>query len=36
MLEDGGFRVDGWFGDWDRTPVAASSPEVIVLATRPD
>jgi SAM-dependent methyltransferase len=34
LLEDVGFRIDGWFGDWNRTPVTASSPEVIVIATR--
>lgn len=34
LLEDVGFRIDGWFGDWDRTPVTTSSPEVIVIATR--
>jgi SAM-dependent methyltransferase len=33
MIEDVGFRIDGWFGDWDRTPVTPS-PEVIVVATR--
>jgi SAM-dependent methyltransferase len=34
LLEDVGFRIDGWFGDWDRTPVTATSPEVIVVAIR--
>jgi SAM-dependent methyltransferase len=34
MLEDVSFRIDGWFGDWDRTPVTPASPEVIVVATR--
>jgi SAM-dependent methyltransferase len=34
LLEDVGIRIDGWFGDWDRTPVTASSPEVIVVAGR--
>jgi SAM-dependent methyltransferase len=33
LLEDVGLRIDGWFGDWDCTPVTASSPEVIVIAT---
>jgi SAM-dependent methyltransferase len=32
LLTEEGFAVEGWFGDWDRTPVSASSPEVIVLA----
>jgi ubiquinone/menaquinone biosynthesis C-methylase UbiE len=34
LLESGGFRIEGWFGNWDRTPVTASSPEVIVVAAR--
>jgi SAM-dependent methyltransferase len=33
LLEEAGFRIDGWFGDWDRTPVTTSGPEVIVVAT---
>jgi len=33
LLTRSGFRIDGWFGDWDRTPVSASSPEVIVVAS---
>jgi SAM-dependent methyltransferase len=33
LVEEAGFRIDGWFGDWDRTPVTPSSPEVIVIAT---
>lgn len=33
LLEEAGFRIDGWYGDWDRTPVTLSSPEVIVVAT---
>jgi ubiquinone/menaquinone biosynthesis C-methylase UbiE len=32
LLAQAGFTVEGWFGDWDSTPVTASSPEVIVLA----
>ena len=27
-----GFRIEGWYGDWDRSPVTPTSPEVIVLA----
>jgi SAM-dependent methyltransferase len=34
LLSEAGFAVEGWFGDWDRTPVTASSPEVIVVARR--
>jgi hypothetical protein len=36
LLREAGYRIDGWFGDWDRTPVTPSSPEVIVVATRPE
>jgi SAM-dependent methyltransferase len=36
LLEGAGCRIDGWFGDWDRTPVSSASPEVIVVATRPN
>jgi len=32
MVEEAGFRIEGWFGDWDRSVVTATSPEVIVLA----
>jgi ubiquinone/menaquinone biosynthesis C-methylase UbiE len=32
LLEEAGFEVEGWFGDWDRTALTRSSPEVIVLA----
>jgi SAM-dependent methyltransferase len=35
LLEDVGFRNDGWFGDWDHTPATQSSPEVIVVASKP-
>jgi SAM-dependent methyltransferase len=35
LLEGAGYRIDGWFGDWDRTPVTSASPEMIVVATRP-
>jgi ubiquinone/menaquinone biosynthesis C-methylase UbiE len=34
LLAHAGFTVEGWFGDWDSTPVTASSPEVIVVARR--
>jgi SAM-dependent methyltransferase len=34
LLAEAGFTVEGWFGDWDSTPVTASSPEVIVVARR--
>jgi SAM-dependent methyltransferase len=36
LLEEAGYRIDGWFGDWDRSPLTPSSPEVIVVATRPE
>jgi SAM-dependent methyltransferase len=34
LLEEACFGIDGWYGDWDRSPVTPSSPEVIVVATR--
>ena len=33
LLVSSGFRIDGWFGDWSRTPVTTSSPEVVVVAS---
>jgi SAM-dependent methyltransferase len=33
-LESTGFSVEDVFGDWDRTPPGADSPELIVLARR--
>ena len=36
LLEGVGFRIHGWFGDWDRTPVTPSSAEIIVVATHAD
>lgn len=32
LLEQAGFRVEGWYGDWERGPVLPASPEVVVLA----
>jgi ubiquinone/menaquinone biosynthesis C-methylase UbiE len=32
LVTQAGFTLEGWFGDWDSTPVTASSPEVIVVA----
>lgn len=32
MVEEAGFRIGGWFGDWDRSTVSSTSPEIIVLA----
>jgi SAM-dependent methyltransferase len=32
LLAEARFDVEGWFGDWDSSPVTAASPEVIVLA----
>jgi len=34
LLTEAGFRIDGWFGDWDRRGVSSTSPEIIVIATR--
>ncbi len=31
-LREAGFTGLTWFGDWDRTPVRPSSPEIIVIA----
>lgn len=33
LLEDVGLRIDGWFGDWDRTDFAPSGAEDIVVTT---
>ena len=33
-VSDAGFRIEREWGDWDGSPVAASSPELIVRATR--
>jgi SAM-dependent methyltransferase len=33
FLANAGFTTLAWFGDWDRAPVTASSPEIIVLAS---
>ncbi len=33
-LADGGLAVDAQFGDWDRTPLTATSPEIITIAVR--
>lgn len=35
LLAEAGFRIDGWFGDWDRSDVTATSPEIIVIAATP-
>ncbi len=32
LVNDAGFRVEGWYGDWDGTPPSAASPEVVVVA----
>jgi SAM-dependent methyltransferase len=34
-LERVGFKVDHVYGDWDRTPPAITSPELIVIARKP-
>jgi ubiquinone/menaquinone biosynthesis C-methylase UbiE len=36
LLEQAGFRIEGWFGDWDRSDVTSTSAEVVVLARRPE
>jgi ubiquinone/menaquinone biosynthesis C-methylase UbiE len=33
LVTGAGFRIEGWFGDWDRGEVSSASPEVIVVAT---
>jgi SAM-dependent methyltransferase len=32
LLAEAGFAVEAQFGDWDRSPLAATSPEIITLA----
>jgi ubiquinone/menaquinone biosynthesis C-methylase UbiE len=32
LLTGAGLAIEGWFGDWDSSPVTPTSPEVIVLA----
>lgn len=32
FLVEAGFTDIAWFGDWDRSPVSAASPEIIVIA----
>jgi hypothetical protein len=32
FLADTGFTDIAWYGDWDRSPVAPTSPEIIVIA----
>jgi len=34
-LERAGFKVDHVYGDWDQTPAAIASPELIVIAHKP-
>jgi ubiquinone/menaquinone biosynthesis C-methylase UbiE len=31
-LDEAGFGIEGWYGWWDRGPVTATSPEIIVVA----
>ena len=33
FLEEAGFEVAIWYGNWDRSPVAATSPELIAIAS---
>jgi ubiquinone/menaquinone biosynthesis C-methylase UbiE len=32
FLQDAGFSNVTWYGDWDRSPISAASPEIIVVA----
>jgi hypothetical protein len=32
FLAEAGFTDVGWFGDWDRSPLTAQSPEFVVVA----
>lgn len=32
LLTEAGFTVEGWYGDWDRREVDATSPEIVVVA----
>jgi hypothetical protein len=34
FLVDAGFSIEEQFGDWNRTPVTAMSPEIITIARR--
>jgi hypothetical protein len=34
FLADAGFTIQEQFGDWDRGPLTATSPEIITLARR--
>ena len=36
LLEGSGLRPLEWYGDWDRGPVTATSPEIIVIAGATD
>jgi SAM-dependent methyltransferase len=36
FLVDAGLMIEEQFGDWNRTPVTATSPEIITIARRPD
>lgn len=31
-VQAAGFEIEGWYGDWDRAPVAAERPEIVVVA----
>ena len=32
FVESAGLRAQGWYGDWDRSPLKDDSPEIIVIA----
>lgn len=35
FLEEAGLAIEAQFGDWDRSPLAEHSPEIVTLARRP-
>jgi len=34
FLNDAGLAIEAQYGDWDRSPLTSSSPEIITIATR--
>ena len=34
LLTDAGLAVENQYGDWDRSPVSGTGPEIITIATR--
>ena len=35
FLAEAGFTIEAQFGDWDRSPVVAATPELITIARVP-